>query len=404
MRILFVHNYYGSSAPSGENRVFKAEVKMLKEHGHEVQCFTRHSDEIRDKGIMGLVKGALSTPWNPFASHKLKGVLKLFKPDVVHVHNTFPLISPAIFHTIGNLASCVLTLHNYRIFCPAALPFRDGHICTECIDRKSVWPSLQHACYRGSRLATLPLAISVALHRMLGTWTDHVDAFIILSDFQRKVVINAGLPESLLHLKPNFYPGIPSVVPWNQRGSYIVYVGRLTPEKGVKTLIRAWQLWGKNAPELHIIGDGELRSELEKMAKDLPIKFLGQMDSSSTHSEIAHSQLLVLPSECFEGSPMAVIEAYAFGTPVAVSDIGPLPSLIRNGECGLTFQFSNPSSLFEEIQSTWDKKQILEEFGRCARNEFDTYYTEDANYTKLLDIYNKAIFLSSRHQLKNSSV
>jgi len=400
MKVLIVHNYYGSTAPSGENKVFEAEMAMLKRYGHEVKTFIRRSDEIRDKGVLGLIRGAISVPWNFFTTIQIKRILKSFKPDVVHVHNTFPLISPSVFYALEQKAASVITLHNYRIFCPAALPFRNGKICLECIESKNIVPALVHSCYRQSLAATIPLAVNVSLHRILGTWTKKIDAFIVLSEFQKELIFKAGIPDSILHLKPNFHPIDPPVIPWSKKGRHIIFVGRLTVEKGILTLLNAWKLWGKDAPDLHIIGDGELRFELENMAKGLPIKFFGQLESTITHSKIAESQLLILPSECFEGSPMAVIEAFAFGTPAAVSDIGPLPSIVKHGKCGPVFKFSNPQSIVSVLSDIWNDSDLLESCGINAREEFNLNYTEKGNYKSLLDIYEKAILSNVKKKLK----
>lgn len=392
MRILLAHNFYGSAAPSGENLVFEAEKVLLQSRGHELAEFTRHSDEIRGQGIWGTIKGAAATPWNPWAARAIRQVVARFRPDVVHVHNTFPLLSPAIFHALaGTGVARVLTLHNYRLFCPAAIPMRAGKVCTDCLDRRSVLPALQHGCYRNSRLATVPLALNVALHRAVGTWTNKVDAFIALTEFQRERVVDAGLPASRVHVKPNFYPGSPVVVPWAQRKPYIVFAGRLTAEKGVATLVRAWQLWGQDAPELRVLGGGELRGELERMAAGLPVRFMGQLSAAEAQQQIAEASLLVLPSESFEGFPMVVREAYAFGTPAAVSNLGPLPSIVKQGESGVVFEAGKPASLLEALRHAWCTSGLLEQLGRGARAAFEAHYTEDANYATLMAIYGKAM-------------
>lgn len=387
MRILLVHNFYGSGAPSGENQVFIDEKGMLEKQGHEVQTFTRQSDEIRSQGVWGALKGACSTPWNPWMAHDIRSKVDAFKPDVVHVHNSFPLISPALFHVIGNQAKRVLTLHNYRLFCPAAIPMREGQVCTECLDQESAWPSVRHGCYRGSRLATLPLAVSVALHRRLGTWTQQVDAFIALSEFQKGRMAAAGLPGDKIHVKPNFYPGNPVVMPWLERDHAVVFVGRLSQEKGVETLVRAWRAWGESAPELRVVGEGPLREKLQSMAVGLPIRFLGQLAVAGAQKEIASSRLLVLPSEWFEGFPMVLREAFAFGTPAAVSDLGPLPSLVRDGENGTVFPAADAAKLLAIVRAAWSDHAKLEQQGRVARCDFERLYTEDANYRLLMKVY-----------------
>lgn len=401
MNVLLVHNYYGSSAPSGENQVFEAESNLLRQRNHVVYEFLRHSDEIRAKGIRGAVQGALSTPWNPFAAKKIRQVVDTVRLEVVHVHNTFPLLSPSIFHSIGHRAARVLTLHNYRLFCPAAIPMRGGRVCTDCLDSRSVWPSLQHGCYRNSRLATLPLAANVALHRNLGTWTQQVDAFVALTEFQRERMIKAGLPASLVHVKPNFYPGEPVVLPWVERQESVVFAGRLTAEKGAVALVKAWLLWGSSAPELRIVGDGNLRAELEQLAAASPqtrIRFLGQLSGVEAQQEIARACLLVLPSECFEGFPMVIREAFAFGTPAAVSNIGPLPSIVHPGENGAVFEPANPQSLLNAVRSVWEKGGELERLAKGARRSYETLYNEDANYRMLMAIYEQAMEVSRRRR------
>lgn len=392
MRVLLAHNFYGSAAPSGENQVVDIERTLLESRGHEVMVFSRHSDQIRSQGIWGAIRGAAATPWNPWAAQAIRQAVASFRPDVVHVHNTFPLISPSIFHALGGAGVArVLTLHNYRLFCPAAIPMRAGKVCTDCLDRRAVLPALQHGCYRNSRLATVPLALNVALHRGMGTWTKQVDAFITLSDFQRQRMVAGGLPSERVFVKPNFYPGNPAVVPWGERKPYVVFAGRLTAEKGVATLVRAWQLWGPNAPELRVLGDGELRSELTQLAMGLPVRFMGQVGALEAQQQIAEASLLVLPSECFEGFPMVVREAFAFGTPAAVSDLGPLPSIVRHGESGVVFEAGNPASLLHEIRDAWTAPSVLPALGNGARAAFEAYYTEESNYQTMMMVYQRAI-------------
>ncbi len=394
MKILQVHNFYGSSAPSGETRVLESERAMLSARGHEVELFQRHSDELRERGALGSVHGAIATPWNPFAARRMRLAVERYGTDIVHAHNTFPLVSPAIFSAIGNRAARVLTLHNYRLLCPAAIPMRDGGVCTDCIERHSVVPALRHGCYRDSRIATLPLATSVALHRSIGTWRKHVDGFIALSEFQRDLVIRGGLPGELVHLKPNFYPGEPRPVPWAERKPQAVYVGRLSPEKGVDSLVRAWTLWGEMAPQLTIIGDGESRETLKRLAAANPrvqIHFPGPLESESAQEQIGQSRLLIMPSQCFEGFPMAIAEAFALGTPVAASDIGPLPSLVKEGEHGILFKPGDPQSLLDRVRAAWHASDDLERYSGNVRLTFEQEYTEDVNYRRLMAIYESAI-------------
>lgn len=394
MKILLAHNYYSSEVPSGENQVLIAEKALLLKNGNRVDEFSRNNDEIKNSGIKGQLLGALSTPWNPNMARAIRAKVENTRPDVVHFHNTFPLLSPAIYHAVGKRAARVLTLHNYRLFCPAATPMRNGKVCTECLDKRSPIPSMIHGCFRDSRVATLPLAINVGLHRALGTWTKQVDAFICLSEFQRELMIESGLPREKVHVKPNFYPGNPKVVAWLERQPCVVFAGRLTAEKGVINLLRAWQAWGASAPELRLVGDGDLRTQLEVMATGLPVRFLGQLGAQEAQAQIANAQLQILPSEWFEGFPMVVREAFAFGTPAAVSEIGPLPSIVEHDKSGVVFQPANPQSLLYEVRTAWETPGLLERLGQGARAEFESKYTEEANYATLMDIYQQAIAIS----------
>ena len=396
-RVLLAHNYYRSSIPSGEAQVVAAETSLLKQHGHPVKGFFRSNDELLDKHILGQLKGALSTPWNPFSAKSCKRAVSEFNPDVVHVHNTFPLFSPGIFHSIGTSAARVLTLHNYRLFCPAGTPLRNGMVCTQCIDQKSVLPALKYGCYRDSRLATIPVALGVALHRNISTWKNQVDAFIALTEFQRNIMIEAGLPPELVHVKPNFYPENVSLTSWEERRDNVIYAGRLTPGKGIESLVQAWMMWGASAPELRIAGDGELRHSLERMAAAHPevkISFLGQLPGDEARKEIARSRLLVLPSLSLETFGLVILEAFASGTPAAVSDVGPLASIVQDGENGIVFSPGNPRSLLDTIQNAWEKQGKLKYLATGARRSFETCYTEDVNYIRLMEIYEQAIEVS----------
>lgn len=390
MRVLVVHSFYGSANPSGENEVVDAEIRMLRARGHAVELFSRHSDDLLRMGVYGAILAGISTPWNPRAAATLARFARSFAPDIIHVHNTFPMLSPAIFHSVRGIAPRVITLHNYRVFCPGAIPSRNAKPCVECIERRNTWPSLKYGCYRNSRLATLPVAASVSLHRLLRTWERHVEAFIALNTFQASLLRKGGLPEDRVHVKPNFSPGVPSVVPWQERSGAAVFVGRLSVEKGVEYLVDAWRRWGPDAPELLIVGDGPLRERLEEMASGARVRLLGRLDRHAAHDLIKAARLLILPSVWFEGFPMVLQEAFAFGTPVAVSNIGSLSHIVRQGKCGVLFEPGNALSLLEEVRAAWHDPIKLECLAAASRREFEAHYTEEANYRRLIMIYRAA--------------
>ncbi|MDX1440550.1 MAG: glycosyltransferase family 4 protein [Rubricoccaceae bacterium] len=393
MKILALHNFYGSAEPSGENLVFEAETALLRSRGHDVRTFTRRSDEIRDQGKLGLVRGALATPWNPYMIRAVRRILEQFQPDVVHVHNTFPLISPGVFHAIDGSAARVITLHNYRLFCAAATPMREGRVCVLCLDRRSSWPAFQHGCYRSSRIASAPPAISVALHRRIGTWERKVDAFIALTQFQRERMTAAGLPHDRVWVKPNFFAGRPEVFPWFERTPRAVFVGRISEDKGVSDVVDAWLTWGQAAPELALVGDGPLRTELEGRVREANrenIRFVGRVSPQEAQRWIASSRLLVLASKWFEGFPLVLCEAFASGTPALVSGVGALPQLVGAG-AGAVFRMGDVRHLLEVASGLWNHPRRLSRMALRARYEFDSRYTEDINYEQLMNVYDKAI-------------
>jgi glycosyltransferase involved in cell wall biosynthesis len=340
------------------------------------------------------MRGGLAVTWNPFEASRIKRVLRNMRPDVVHVHNTFPLISPSIFWAIREYAPCVLTLHNYRLFCASAVLLRDGVVCTRCLDESSVLPAVRFGCYRGSRLATYPIAQNIALHRAIGTWTSRVDAFIAVSEFQRNKLVDAGLPPARMHVKPNFFSGSPKVVPWDKRNDVAVFVGRLTPEKGVEHLVRAWLAMGANAPLLRVIGEGPLRASLEALAKSdgaANIEFTGGVSPEAATEEVSLAKLLIVPSVWFEGFPIVLQDAFATGTPAAVSDIGSLPTIVQDGVNGLVFRANDPAAIAQLLGRIWNDQELLSRLSIGARANFESHYTEDINHKRLLDIYSAAI-------------
>ncbi|MBF0380053.1 MAG: glycosyltransferase family 4 protein [Magnetococcales bacterium] len=395
MKILFVHNFYGSSAPSGENSVYKSEVALLRKNGHEVLEYTRSSDEIRKQGVWGLIKGGFATPWNYFSYREVKQLILAENPDVMHVHNTFPLISPAIFWAAAKTRTAtVFTLHNYRIYCGEASLSRGGKPCHKCLDGRSVFMSLLHRCYRQGFLATIPMAIKIASHRMLNTWNNHIDSLITLSSFQAELMEKAGIKKELITIKPNFLPDAANPVTWNFRENKIVFVGRLSQQKGVHLLVKAWELWGESAPKLELIGDGPDRYTLENMVKKVnltnKIHFSGHIANSDALNRLAKVKMMILPSICYEGFPLVICEAFAMGVPVAASDHGAMGSMITDGVNGKLFLADNAKMLLSVVQSVWGDDKLLSAMAENARSQFERQYTSKVNYAKLMDIYNSA--------------
>ena len=407
MRILLVHNYYGSAAPSGENKVFEAEKAMLTKHGHEVAVYTRHSDEIRGIGdggwgmrrkLCGMVKGALCTVGNPFAARSVAKLYQQFKPDVVHFHNTFPLISPLAVLAASKHAPVVMTLHNYRTACAEGVPTRDGKVCSLCLDKKCVLDGVKYRCYRGSLAATLPLAINIAIYRkLLPKW---VSRFIVLSEFQKMKMVEYGWPAKRIVVKGNFIGEEPRNTQNTRKKDQIVYVGRLSKEKGVETLIKAFAILcgssetSTQSPcstrlknlKLVIVGDGADRPELEKLSTGLNVEFMGYKPSEKARRIIAESKALVSPSTCWETFGLSAAEALSEGVPPVVSNVGALPDIIQDGRYGEVFEAGNAKTLAAAIMRLLSRPDY-DEMCSAARREAEAKYSEEANYNQLIGIY-----------------
>lgn len=404
MKILLVHNYYGSSAPSGENKVFEAEKALLEKHGHKVAVYVRHSDEIRTGGairrLWGKVKGALCTVGNPFAAHEVAKICRAFKPDIVHFHNTFPLISPLAIRAAHRSGSkVVVTLHNYRTVCADGVPTRDGKVCTECFLRRlahserfkkdtlSVGPAMKHRCYRGSLLATIPLALNIWIYRRF--WMKWVDRFIVLSEFQKRVMTKGGVSYEKISVKGNFVSdGIEGDC--DEKKNQILYVGRLSDEKGIKTLLRAWrqvvgQTEGAILPRLVLVGDGVQRGEYERLSEGLSIEFVGQKPHDEVMRMMAESKVVVLPSECWETFGLSVVEGMRVGTLPVVSDLGALPDIVSS-DCGEVFEAGNADALATAIRRLLNRPDYDEMCERCKKRVAERY-SEEANYRRLMEIY-----------------
>lgn len=385
-RILLIHNLYGSSSPSGENQVFENEKKLLSSRGHKVHCFTRNSDEIRNAGLIGTIKGGLATPWNPFARRELEKVLSKFKPHIAHIHNTFPLISPSIFAALSDVKT-VITLHNYRYFCVNGIPMRDSKPCTECLNRGNAIPALVHGCYRKSRVATLPLALSSTQLRINKTLQKYVDGYIAFSDFQKEKLVQQGLNRSKIFLKPNFNSVELEYDHYQNREQIVLFVGRLSDEKGLLDLLIAWKKMRIPGFQLEIVGEGENKGKYLDLVKEVNnIKFLGRLSPEETQVKISKSKLLVVPSVCYEGYPMVLTEAFAAGTPVAVSNMGPLPEIVKNVS-GAVFRHSDPENLREVLSDVLHRPKKLQFMSHRGRQLYIEILTPEKNYERLISIY-----------------
>ena len=392
MKVVLVHNYY--QLPGGEDWVFAQERALLESHGHEVVTYQRNNNEVLGYSRFQRLSLPKKTVWAQDSYEEILALLRKERPDVVHVHNTLVQVSPSVFSACREAGvPVVLSLHNFRLLCPAATFFRNGKICEDCRE-SSLLQSIRHACYRQSYGATATIAVMLTVHRKARTWIDGVDTFIALSEFSRRKFTEGGLPDSKIRVKPNFVspdPGEKDAV-----GDDAVFVGRLSPEKGLKNLLRAWGRL-RMPIRLRILGDGPLRAELEQMAYDLKlsqITFLGHVNQAATQAAIKEARFLILPSECYENFPLTIIEALSCGTPVICSRLGAMQEIVKDGDTGLHFTPGNAEDLAEKVAWAWDHPRQAKDMSRAARQDYEQKYTAESNYESLMSIYQHAIVAS----------
>ncbi len=381
MRILLVHNHYRQ--PGGEDQAFAAEGALLAAYGHRVVRYTLHNDQAEQRGRLRLMGNAL---WNNSVFHELRGLIQRERPHIVHFHNTFPLISPSAYYAArAERVPVVQTLHNYRLLCLNGLFFRNGRVCEDCLGR-AVWPGVVHASYRGSRAASGLVAAVLTVHRALGTWTRMVNIYIALTEFARQKFIQGGLPAEKIVLKPHFVSPDPGPAEMHDR-SYALFVGRLSAEKGVDTMLAAWEKLAGHVP-LNIVGDGPLAPRVAEAAKHLPgVRWLGQRPPNEVHALMGEAALLVVPSLAYETFGRVAIEAFARGTPVIAPETGAIAELVDSGRTGLHCRPGDPENLAARVAWLWSHPGKITEMGREARYEFERKYTAERNYQMLMQIY-----------------
>jgi glycosyltransferase involved in cell wall biosynthesis len=389
MRVLIAHNRYRSAQPSGENVVVDDEARLLAEHGCEVELVQTRSDEIADWPANKKALLPVRTVWSREGRKLVADAVERFRPDVVHVHNTFPLLSPAALRTArASGAAVVAPMHNFRPLCAAATFARDGKVCTSCLGRGPL-PAVVHGCYRDSRLATVPLAASIAAHRLAGTWRNSVDRYIFPSAFARSLYVQAGWSPDRLVVKPNTAPepGFGRTGP----GRGFVALSRFSREKGLDTLLDAWRTAAIDEP-LTLIGSGDLDRDLRARAAGLAnVEFAGQLSHADALARLAGARALVVPSRWFEVFPRTIVEAYALGVPVVASRLGSLVDIVEHDVTGLHFEPDSPDELAASLRRLANADALTEELGKEARRRYENELAAGPTTRRLLAIYGEAL-------------
>lgn len=390
MRILKVHSYY--TQPGGEDTVFHAETSLLRSHGHEVIEYLEYNKKIES---MNQAAVALQTLWSHSSFLKMRRFLAETKPDVVHFHNTFPLISPSAYYACQELnIPVVQTLDNQRLICPASTFYRGEKLCLDCLGKTIPWPGVAHACYHDSRLHTAVVASMLTLHRWLGTWNTKIDVFLCSTHFYRDLFVQAGFPADKIVVMPHFVHQQSSFDLAGKREDYALFVGRLDPEKGINTLLEAWRFL--NFP-LKIRGSGRLDARARAFVLQHGmgnIEFVGRMEEQELSDLIGNARFLIMPSEgYYETFGLVIIEAYSRGVPVIASDIGVVPELLSNNQTGLLFEAGNAHDLANKAMWMWDHPVEAGVMSRNALNAYEERFTQEQCYKTLIEVYERLMNL-----------
>ncbi len=384
-KILLVHNYY--QIPGGEDTVVANEKKLLEDHGHEVILYSRNNSELKTMSKAQKILLPFTTVFNPRTYREVKKIIKEQHIDIVHVHNTLNLISPSVYYAAFSCkVPVVQTIHNFRLLCPGATFYRDGHICEYCVEH-GLGCAVKHSCYRGSKLQTLMCVITAKIHRALGTYGKL--NYICLTEFNKQKLLQLKqIKPDKVFVKPNFVEASGDIIPYESRPDQFIYVGRLDELKGIKILFEAWKQMGEQAPKLIVCGTGPLEDWCHDFMKDNPnlnIEMLGFVQNSEAKKLIANAKALILPTQWYEGFPMTILEAYSVGTSVIGSDIGNVGDLIEEGLTGYKFKSDSASSLVGVIQGC--------DFNICesVKRVYEDQYSSEHNISQLEAIYDRVV-------------
>jgi len=392
MRVLLVHSRYRSATPSGENRVVDQESEELARAGHEVRRFEKDSDEIEHWSAAQKALLPARVVWSRESHRELAAALRGYRPDIVHVHNTFPLVSAAVLYACRDASvPVVATIHNYRLVCASGDLMRQGEVCHDCIHKLPVRGAV-HGCYRGSRAATVPLVVANVAHRK--AWRSLVSAYVFISAAQRDLHRALNLPPSRVFVRHNMIP-YRDIQP-RPRDQVVAYIGRLEQSKGVRLLMTAWDryLGSSRDPGLRLViaGAGSLDREVAAWASaHTSVEMLGFIPPGQVRELTARARAVLVPSVWEEPFGLMVIEAMAAGTPAIAAGHGSFTELVTPGADGVLFQPGDPDALADAVADVAAHPEKYESYGRRARESYEQRFNPDHSLKHLLEIYSFAM-------------
>lgn len=386
MRILSIHNRYLQRG--GEEESYELEAQILREQGHQVDVYEENNlrlEKLSSLEILG------KTIWSQEAYREVCHRLTTANYDILHVHNFFPLISPSVYYAARKArVPVVQTLQNFRLLCPNGLFLRQEKVCEDCLGKLIPYPGVIHGCYRNSKAASAGVATMLTVHRAIGTWKNLVDRFIALTNYDRNKFIAGNIPGDKIVVKPNIIYPDPRM--GEGKGNYAVFVGRLSVEKGIDTLLEAWQHLAPRIP-LKIIGEGPLEHLVVEATERTPqIEWLGYKPLAELLDVVGQAKFFVYPSKWNETFSRVAVESFAKGTPViAAAGVAAMADLVDPGRTGLHFKLGDSEDLVAQVNWLLDRPQTLAQMRIDARAEFERRYTPQENYRQLITIYQDAI-------------
>lgn len=378
-KILIVHNYY--QIPGGEDSVVANEKKMLEAYGHKVILYSRNNGELKEMPKLQKLFLPITTIFNPKTYCDIRKLIKTENIEVVHVHNTLNLVSPAVYYAAKSMRIPVVqTVHNFRLLCPGATFYRNGSICEECVEQ-GLWCAVKHKCYRESRIQTLACVLNTWFHRMTGIYGKI--NYICLTEFNRqKLLTLKQIKKEKVFVKPNFVENEDGFIPEKNRENQYIFAGRLDKLKGIEMLFDAWKKMGNTAPRLVVCGTGPMETwcKLFVQQNRVNIELRGSLSNVKVRKLIANSKALILPTQWYEGFPMSIVEAFSVGTPVICSDLGNAGSIVEEGVTGCKFKADSVENLIIAINR-------CKGLHKSTLQVYQEKYTQEKNYKKLTDIY-----------------
>jgi len=386
-KVLLVHNYY--QIGGGEHTVFENEKNMLLENGHEVYTYTRSNEELRTSKWKLLLM-PFSTIWSFKTYRDVRKLIRKKQIDVVHCHNTFPLISPSVYYAARSLKVPVIqTIHNFRFLCPNGLFYCNGEICEACREQNSFIPALKQGCYRNSRIQTAVAVAMLKFHRWIDTYKKI--NYIFLTEFNRnKFAGLINIHGYNIFIKPNFVQPVMAEAANRVIKAKFIYAGRLDENKGIPFLLEAWNRTPVEY-ELHIYGDGIYREACERAAKEHPnIHYLGFQPQNVVFADLADAAALLFPSEWYEGYPMILAESFSMGRPVVAAGIGNHGDIVGSSGGGVLFALGDKAGFEAALD------EVIANNGKYSGNAYQYFLenqTKESNYRKLCDIYERAKYI-----------